>query len=188
MARVIKADAAARIVPAAVAGAAEQARALIAAARAEAERIRDAAREEGRAQGRAELAAQLIEHAAAHAQSLAALEAQALEVALLAAKRIVGEALALEPRRIADVARPLVAKLRRATRVALHVHPDDAPALEAALAGLREQTGARAVLRVAADPSVARGGCLVQSDVGALDARVETQLAAIERALKAPPP
>jgi type III secretion protein L len=44
------------------------------------------------------------------------------------------------------------------------------------------------VLRVAADPSVARGGCLVQSDVGALDARVETQLAAIERALKAPPP
>ena len=35
-----------------------------------------------------------------------------------------------------------------------------------------------------ADPSVHQGGCIIESAVGCLDARIETQLAMIERALK----
>ena len=34
------------------------------------------------------------------------------------------------------------------------------------------------------DTSLTRGGCVVHSDIGSLDARIETQLAALERALR----
>jgi len=36
------------------------------------------------------------------------------------------------------------------------------------------------------DPSVARGGCIVDTDLGRFDARLDVQLRAVERALAAP--
>jgi type III secretion protein L len=187
MARVIKADASARIVPRVVADAGVHARELIATAQAEVEVLRDAARELGRAEGRAEFAGALLELERAHAQALQALEQQALEVALLAARRIVGDALALEPQRIAGIVTPLLARLRRARGIVLRVHPEDVAALEAALAAAIDHGKTREAIRVEGDPGVSRGGCIASSDVGTLDARVETQLAAIERALQTKP-
>jgi flagellar biosynthesis/type III secretory pathway protein FliH len=41
----------------------------------------------------------------------------------------------------------------------------------------------RAVLEIAGDPAIARGGCVVEFDGGEVDARIETQLAAFAAAL-----
>jgi flagellar biosynthesis/type III secretory pathway protein FliH len=186
MARVIRAEAAGtRVVPAVVVDAHERAQQLLVQAQEQVEVITELAVEQGRAEGRAELAAVLIEHAREHAQALATLERQAVDVALLAAKRIVGEALALEPVRIAEVVAPLFSRVRRARQVTLRVHPDDRGALEALLAKLCERAGMQAAVQVEVDAGMSRGGCVVNSDVGTLDARVETRLAALSRALEA---
>ena len=184
MARVIQADAAARVVPAVVVDATDRAQRLIAAAHAEADAIRAAARDEGRMQGRAELTVALLDQQRAHAQAVDALEQQTLDVALLVAKRVVGEALALEPQRIAEIALPLLSRLRRARRLVLRVHPEDCAALAALLQARVERGGAQVALQVEGDITISRGGCIASSDIGTLDARVETQLEAIARALQ----
>jgi flagellar biosynthesis/type III secretory pathway protein FliH len=79
---------------------------------------------------------------------------------------------------------PLLDRLRRAHRLEIRVHPDDRAALERQLAALRGATRPSAVLQVEGDATLSRGSCVVISDVGSLDARVETQLAALARALE----
>jgi len=68
----------------------------------------------------------------------------------------------------------------------VRVHPLDAVAVTAqrdALAGRAPRT---ATLEIVADESVGRYGCVIETAVGRVDARLETQLAALERALTEP--
>jgi type III secretion system HrpE/YscL family protein len=186
MARVIRADRnGPTVVPAAAADASERARAIVERAEAQAEATRDAALADARAQARAELAAQLLELAAEREKQLAALEPQVIQLALLAAKRIVGDELAANPSRVADLVAPLLARVRRARQVTLRVHPDDRSQLEASLAALRTRSELAGSLALETDPALGRGDCVVISDAGVLDARIDTQLHALARALGA---
>jgi type III secretion system HrpE/YscL family protein len=183
-ARVLRAD---RRGPARVPGIVHDARAdaaaIVARAREEAEALHAQARDEGRAQGRAELAAALLDAAHARDQALVALEAQAAGLALLAAERIVGGALDMHPERIAAIVRPLFERVRRARQLTLRVHPDDRPALDRALPALARETELACAVAIETDPGITRGGCVVTSDAGVLDARVEVRLDALRRAL-----
>jgi len=184
MARVIRADRTGpQIVPAAVVDAHAQARAIVQRAEAAAERQRQAALALARAQAQAELAAEWLRLAQQRDRQLAAIEPQVIELSLLASKRIIGEQLALAPRAIADLVAPLLARVRRARQVTLRVHPLDRPALEPALAALCERAELAASVQLELDPELERGDCVVISDIGVLDARIETQLQALSRAL-----
>jgi type III secretion system HrpE/YscL family protein len=185
MARIIRADLEApRLVPKLVADAGERAREIIAEAERQAEALRTAAQDEGRAQGRAEHAAAMLALAEERELALAAIEPQAVELALLAAKRVIGQELQHTPELVAQMVAPLIQRLRRAQSVSLRVHPDDRAALEASLASLRAASSA-GTLRIETDPSLSRGDCVLHSEIGSLDARVDTQLAALRRALRA---
>jgi flagellar biosynthesis/type III secretory pathway protein FliH len=184
MARVIRADRSGpTVLPAAVADAVERARAIVQRAEALAEAIREDALQRARGQARAELAAQLLQLAAGRDEQLAALEPQVVELALLAARRIIGEELTVRPARVADMVAPLLARVRRARQVTLRAHPDDRAQLEACLAPLRARSELSGSLALESDPQLARGDCVVISDAGVLDARIDTQLDALARAL-----
>lgn len=72
--------------------------------------------------------------------------------------------------------------------LSVHVHPDDLEALQAD-AQLRQMLSAsgftadRQTLRWVADPGVQLGGCLLRSEEGALDARLEVQMQALRSTL-----
>jgi flagellar assembly protein FliH len=72
--------------------------------------------------------------------------------------------------------------------LSVHVHPDDLDALQSD-APLRQMlsasgfTAERQTLRWVADPEVQLGGCLLRSEEGALDARLEVQLQALGASL-----
>lgn len=149
---------------------------LTAEARAEAERIAAEAERQGRQAGRAESAELLARAAGERDRALAQAEREVVKLALAAAERIVGEQIALEPERVQRIVRDVIARARRASRLTVRVHPDDVPAVRA----LEHEVHS---LSVEPDPEVARGGCVVRSDVGELDARLEVQLEALERAL-----
>ncbi len=186
MGRVIRADRAGpAVIAAEVADATAQARAILERARAQAEQIAAAARVEGRAEGRAELAAGLLAQAQERERALQALEPQAVELALLAARRIVGQELSVRPAAVAEMVVPLLRRLRRARQVTLRVHPDDGAALEPCLRALCAQAELAAGVQLEHDPTLERGDCVVQSELGSLDARIETQLQALARALRA---
>lgn len=187
MARVIKADPRGpRLHPAVVFSAEEQARAVLDAARAEAEAVRARAREEGRVEGRAELAAACLRLAGERERWLAEAHAQAIEVALRLAGHLVGEALETRPDRIAQVVEPLLERVRHAGRIGIRAHPDDHPALAAACGALVGEDGLPRAITLTPDATISRGGCVVETDAGVLDARLEVRIDALRQALARP--
>ena len=184
-----------RVVTAAVLDARTEAEALRAAARTDAEAIGAQARaaheeavREGRAQGRAEGAAEIAALlAAARVQAAQLREAAtptAIALATKMAAQIVGRAVTLAPEVMADIAGAALEACRpRGDWVRVRVHPDDAAAVTARRQALAARAPTAAALDIVADETVGRFGCVIETAVGRVDARLETQLAALERAL-----
>jgi len=185
MTRVIRCDQSPRVVPALVGDASLRAHRIIERAQAQTEQLRSEASAEGRAEGLASLSAAFAELAAARDRELAALEPHAIQIALSAAKQIVGEQLALSPERIAAIVAPLIARLRRSSVLTLRLHPDDAAFAHQHASEWLASSRSNARLRIEADAAIARGGCLVVSDIGSLDARLESRLDLMGRAMLA---
>jgi flagellar assembly protein FliH len=185
MTRLIRCDQSPRVVPALVGDATVRARLIIERAEAQTEQLRSVASAEGRAQGLASLSAAFAELAAARDRELAALEPHAIQIALSAAKQIVGEELALSPERIAAIVAPLIARLRRSSVLTLRLHPEDAAFVQDHASELLANSRSNARIQVEGDAAIARGGCLVVSDIGSLDARLESRLDLMGRAMLA---
>lgn len=165
-------------------GARREADQLLSEARAQAAALRDQALQQGRAEAEAEFTT-LLAAARADAQRVQAAALPAARgLATRMAEKIVGRALALEPSVVADIAAQALAAARaRAGTVTLRIHPDDRAAIETARPGFVARLGTAVELRVVDDPSMVPGGCVVDTPAGRLDARLATQLAALERAV-----
>ena len=195
MGRIVHGGGAGRLVPAATLTARDDAAALVAAARAEAAAIRaqavaarDEAVREGHEQGRARAAAEiasLLVEARAQAERLReASTPTAIALAVKMAEQIVGRAVTLAPEVMADIAGAALAACRpRGDWVRVRVHPDDAAAVTARRDALAARAPRGAALEIVADEAVGRAGCVIETAVCRVDARLETQLAALERAL-----
>jgi len=121
----------------------------------------------------AQLTAQLGALTQSYGHELDALQqdmARALAVsATHVARQIVRSEIASRPELVATVAQEaLDTLLMSARQVTVRVHPDDHPLV---VQGAAEALAARGA-RLLADASIARGGCLVESDIGVVDATV----------------
>ena len=184
-----------RVVPKATLDARTEAATLLAAARAEAEQIRadaDAVRAEamdqgleaGRAAGLAELAAWMAAARADEERRLEAARPLALTLAIKMAERIIGHAVAVAPELMADIVGEALAACRsRVGAVAVRVHPDDLPAVAARQGQLAARAPGASSIALVADDNVGRHGCVIETAHGRVDARLDSQLAALERAL-----
>ncbi len=156
-------------------------------AEAEEERLAalDAAREEGFAAGlsagRAEvapaaqaLAAAVAELQAERARSAGAAEEAAAELALQVAEKVLGSTLEVRPELVLEATRGALRRLSEPVAATLLVNPEDAEHVREALAALSAGHGAE--LSVREERRVDRGGCVVRTEVGEVDARVDAQL------------
>jgi flagellar biosynthesis/type III secretory pathway protein FliH len=176
------------LVPREVMSAREQAQAVLAAAHSAAEEDRRRGYEtglaEGREAGRAEVTEILVQAREDAEQIRAASKEAAIPIARRMAERIVGRALELHPSLIADIAnQALVASRARSGPVTLRLHPIDLAALESERPRLAARLGSALDLQLVPDENIAQGGCIVETNVGRLDARLDRQLDAIEKAL-----
>ena len=121
---------------------------ILARAEAEAEMIREAARAEGYDAGRAEA---------------------------LAAKVLAG-ALEVEPERVVESVRGALRGIVERERVTVLVHTADLELVREAMDELRATLGGIEHCEVQAERRVARGGAIVRTQDGDVDARVETKL------------
>ena len=118
-------------------------------------------------------------------EELAAAKDAALVLARKMAEKIVGRAVELDPSIMGEIAgQALAASHVRVGAVVLRVHPDDLAAVEHTRAQWLQRIASTAIVRVVADASVGRDGCVVETPVGRLDARLQTQLDALERAVR----
>jgi flagellar assembly protein FliH len=100
--------------------------------------------------------------------------------AVLLAQQVLRAELNSHPEVVARVAAEAVSAVMLSARhIAVHVHPSDLPLVSEGAADALEARGAR----LHADATIQRGGVLVQSDVGAVDARIGVRWAQAAAAL-----
>lgn len=119
-------------------------------------------------------------------QALEDTMAQAVaEAATRLARAVLRTELHSRPEAVAAVAQEAVAAmLAGARQLRVLVHPEDEPLVQAGASVLLESRGAR----VLASPAIARGGCVVESELGRIDARIEQRWAQAAQLLGTPMP
>lgn len=142
-----------------------------------------AARTEGLAQGYAEgmggahqhvaalqrLLDVLGSHAAAHEQQLAD---EVLDLALLLARHLTGQALAAKREMVLPIVAAALAQLPQATRhIELHLDPADVALVRSVI----PPDHAGPPVSIVPDPKVGAGGCIVDTDQASVDATVATR-------------
>ncbi|WP_088281832.1 FliH/SctL family protein [Ideonella sp. A 288] len=98
--------------------------------------------------------------------------ASVAQVAVQLARQVVRSELAARPALVAQVAQEAVhAVLMSAKHIVVHVNPAD----QALIDGEAAETLAARGARMVGQASIERGGCLVETDAGTIDARVEAR-------------
>lgn len=114
---------------------------------------------------------------------LARAEAGLIDLAVAIATRVCKHVAAHDPQVAAANARALLEMVREQRAATLHLHPVDHEHLSAILPQDAAQISALLSLALTADPRVERGGCILHTGVGSLDARISTQLDRVAAAL-----
>ena len=164
---------------------------LMATARAEAESIREMARAQGHAEGfeagRAAASAQAAPAVQALAEALVQAQAErervteemeeaAVGLALQIADKAMAAAIGAQPERVVDVVRGALRCLVERERVTILVNPEDLEIVRESVEGLINQLGGIGHLDVQEERRVQRGGAVLRSASGEIDASVETKL------------
>lgn len=114
---------------------------------------------------------------------LARHEAELIKLAVAIAKKVIGRSAEVDSGIVLQTAEEALRSVRSERRVTIKVNPADEAALRKQ-AGTLKMLGAEVgELVVVGNPSIEVGGCVVESDLGMIDAQIGTQLASIESAL-----
>jgi len=106
-------------------------------------------------------------------------ERQVVQLALAIAHRILQRDVDADRGLLLAMARVALDRLGEPARATIRLHPDDYAIVMTA----REQSRETDQVQVVADTGVGRGGCLVQSDMGLMDAGFDSQIREMARTL-----
>jgi flagellar biosynthesis/type III secretory pathway protein FliH len=190
--KIIKADAAAA--PAAISAgqkvvkkdvylAGVEAREIVDAAGREAQAIADAAREEGYREGLSRWNQALEEAGKASERLAREHEEELVRLALRIAEKILGHEVQADPGAIAGIVEEALKSVRRERSLTIRVNPAHVEELRSRLDRLRDAAGGVRQIRIVANAEIQPGGCVVESELGTIDAQLETQLQCLEQIL-----
>lgn len=152
---------------------------IVAEARASVASVIEAAAREAREQEIARIAAELIALRLGEEQRAERDLERTIEIAVLLAERLVGDAIALAPDRVAALAQGALQETRGARQVRIEAHADDVVALETMLASLGD-----GIFRIEPSSELTRGSLVIHTELGRVDARLAPQLARLAEALR----
>jgi flagellar assembly protein FliH len=168
----------------------------LSAARSEADAIREAAYAEGMAQAQAQIVGELQPAATALVEALRGVheeaaavadrsEAAAVELAFAIAAQVLGGALDVKPELVVTTVRGALRRLVARERVSVLVNPADLEVVRAAVPGLLAELGGMEHCDVQAERRVDRGGAIVRTEEGEVDATLRTRLERARAAVSA---
>ena len=148
----------------------------------EAERVLENAYREGIERSLAEFEKQLFEIREIRLNVFRDAERDLLQLAVRIAEKILGNELTSNKKAITDIVSTALRNARQRERVTVSVNPDDLARLDREAETFSSDERIR-VLNFVADPAVPVGGCVIETEVGKIDALLETQFKVIENAL-----
>ena len=141
------------------------------------------AREEGRQEGLGH-ATEIVLLARRKRLSLVAdAEQDIVRLALAVAEKIIGRSLELDRELTLSVVAQAIESVRNQRELVVRVNPQDAELLRTSRRKLMDLIGRTKEIAVREDPEVERGGCVIETENGTVDAQLRTQLQAIEQVL-----
>jgi type III secretion protein L len=161
----------------------QRADAIVAGAEAEFEAEKTRGYEEGLEQARMELAEQMLDTVGRTVDYFSGVEDKVVGIVSSAVRRILGEFDDAEL--IVRVVHNALHVVRNQKQVTLRVHPDQEQAVTGRLSHILSGHSAISYLEVVADHRLEAGGCILETEVGVVDASVEVQLQALEKAMTA---
>lgn len=161
----------------------EQATQLLEDARREKETVLAESTERGYAAGLDQWNAALADAWKQREDYLARHEAELVKLAVAIAKKVIGHSVEMDPGIVFQMAKEALRSVRSERRVTIKVNPSDEVALREQAGSLKTLGVEVGELAVVGNPTIERGGCIVESDLGIIDAQIGTQLASLENAL-----
>jgi len=120
-------------------------------------------------------AAEFLRWSAQRDEMIRAAESELAAVAVAMAESIVREHIKRHPAWITRAVESAVQLFARATRVTIEIAPEDEALVAQAMPTLRSALPSDAEIALVARDGISRGGCLIRSSEGTIDARIETQ-------------
>ncbi|NLY41503.1 MAG: HrpE/YscL family type III secretion apparatus protein [Desulfovibrionales bacterium] len=162
----------------------EQAERILQDAKTEYARQREQGYQDGKTEGKMEHAEKIMDTILSSVEFIENIESTLVHVVSQAIRKIIGEMDDAE--RIVRVVRTALLTVRNQQHVTIRVAPADAEAVRVALAGfLQSSPGGKSFLDLIPDARLDKGACLLESELGVVDASLETQLKALENAFHA---
>lgn len=148
----------------------------------ECEKLKEHAQQEGFAEGYqkwAEHIAKIEEEIIKVRQDL---EKMLIPVALKAAKKIVGREIELSEDTIVDIVSNTLKAVSQHKKITIYVNKKDLDPLERGRPRLKQIFESLEVLSLRERADVIRGGCIIETEAGIINAQLENQWSALERA------
>lgn len=150
-------------------------------AQAEYERRREEGFKEGQEEGKAEIAGQIMECMTQSAAYFSKVEGVMVDLVMRALRRVLGT---FEQKEIVEQAvRHALETTRNEGHVTVRVAPAQAEWLQSRVQSMLESCPKVQFLEVLPDERLAEDGCVLETEIGVVDASIQTQLRAIEKAL-----
>ena len=107
-----------------------------------------------------------------------------LPLALKAARKILGEELKLHPDRIVDIVLTSLKPVTQHKKITIYVNKDDLDMIEKSKAKIRKIFEHLEALSIQERDDIERGGCMIETEAGIINAQLENQWLALEPAFK----
>jgi type III secretion protein L len=161
----------------------EKAQAMIDSAERELQTYRDRGYADGRAQSDQEAAVRLVESVGQSVDYLALIEDQLIGVVLTAVGKVLGSFDDAEL--TSKIARNALKVVRTQKRVTVRVAPGSEAGVRERVSEILKGYSSVGFLEVVADHRLVDQGCILETELGVVDASLETQLNALEKAMRA---
>ena len=135
--------------------------------------------EEGLMAGKMEMAERMMEQLISGVEYVERQESVLVEAVIGALRKIVGDM--GEEERAAAVVRKALSYVRAQKKVLLRLNPQEAEMVNERLGEILRDYPGLGLVEVAPDARLARGSCTLESEIGVIDASLETQIEAIRR-------
>lgn len=148
----------------------------------ECEKLKELAKQEGFAEGYQKWAEHIAKIEEEIIKVRGELEKMLVPVALKAAKKIVGREIELSENTIVDIVSNSLKAVSQHKKITIYVNKKDLDPIEASRPRLKDIFESLEVLSLRERSDIARGGCVIETEGGIINAQLENQWAALERA------
>ena len=166
--------------------AAEKANMIIEAAKKKSKEIiveeQKKAYEAGYHEGMSQAVGFIVKAQSYYEQVLKENEKKLVELALRIAEKIIGESIKLEPEMVMNIVQRCMLRYKMQNNIIVKINPEDQKICESleCTRSIVESSGGSVVFE--SDETIQRGGILIESESGIIDARIDTQLNRIHEA------